>query len=160
MADDRDRVAALYDLHGPAIYRRCVKLLPEPDAAEAASQQVFKALMLKRGRLRDPVKALPFIYREATAHCLAARVRIGRREPVEDLDVIAPAALGYPERILEQHVLSRFEAPVQAVAVGALVDGMEPEELSWALGVPLPVVKEKLAQFLASAKKFVLRSSL
>jgi len=161
MADDRERVARLYDLHGPVIYRRCLKLLRDEGAAEAATQEIFGKLLANRARLRDAIKALPFLYREATAHCLAARVKIARRgaEPLEDLDVIAEAGLGYPERILEQHVLSRFEPDTQAVAVGVLVDGMEQGELARALGVPLQPLKDKLAQFIASVRKFVIRSA-
>lgn len=160
MADDRERVARLYDLHGPVLYRRCLKLLRDEEAAEAAAQEVFGKLLANRARLRDAIKALPFLYREATAHCLAERVKIGRagRAPLEDLDVIAGPELGYPDRVLEQHVLSRFEPDTQAVAVGALVDGMDPEELSRALGLPLQRLKDTLAKFVGSARKFLLRS--
>ena len=48
--DARERVAELYRTYGPAIYRRCVRLLGDREAARDATQEVFGKLM------RDAIK--------------------------------------------------------------------------------------------------------
>lgn len=161
MTDDRKRVAELYQQHGPAIYRRCLRLLRDPDAAQDATQEVFGKLMRDLDRNPDLPDPLPWIFRVATNHCLNERRNAGRRrtEPLPELEIHASAAeVPYPERQLAHHVLSRFDAETQAVAVGVLVDGMEHDELARTLGISSRTVSRKLTRFLGNARKYLLRS--
>ncbi len=64
----------------------------------------------------------------------------------------------YPDRQLSQQVLSRFDVKTQAIAVGALVDGMEQTELASALGLSSKTISRKLTRFLTNAKKFIQRT--
>ncbi len=148
----------LYREYGPVVYRRCVRLLGDRDAARDATQEVFVKLLRADRLLGDAEDVLPWIYRVTTHHCLD--VRRNRAGPaqggVEQLEVAAGAAAPYPERRLAQQVLARFDPTTQAVAVGVLVDGMEREEVAGALGLSRRTVHRKLARFLDGARRLLL----
>jgi RNA polymerase sigma-70 factor (ECF subfamily) len=151
---DRERIVSLYRELGPAVYRRCLRLLKDREAARDATQEVFVKLVRDMGRLADRETALPWIYRVATNHCLNL-LRDARRRPAaaEDaLDVVPGAPTSFPDRQLARQVLSRFDVETQAIAVGVLVDGMEHEELAGALGISRRTVHRKLTRFLERAR--------
>ena len=159
------QVANLYREYGPAVYRRCLRLLGDRAAAEDATQEVFMKLLRDMERLQDRKTVLPWVYRVATNHGLNLRRDAARRGPAavaEDLDLM-PGQSGerpdaYPERQLAQAVLSRFDEQTQAVAVGALVDGMEHEELAKVLGISTRSVSRKLGRFLENARRHLVTS--
>ncbi len=155
-----DHIAGLYKTWGPAIYRRCLRLLRDQEAARDATQEVFRKALSSPEKLADPDTALPFIYRIATNHCLNERRNTGRRGETElmDLDVASDQA-DFPQRRLVQRVLSRFDAKTQSIAVAVLVDGMEHEEVADALGLSRKTVSRKLARFLEHARKYLERSA-
>lgn len=155
-----DRIAELYRTWGPAIYRRCLRLLRDPEAARDATQEVFRKALSSPGKLADSATALPFIYRVATNYCLNERRNAGRRGETElvDLDV-ASIHPDFPQRRLVQRVLSRFDSRTQSIAVGVLVDGMEHEEVADVLGISRKTVSRRLARFLEHARKYLERSA-
>jgi len=155
-----DRIAELYRTWGPAIYRRCLRLLRDQEAARDATQEVFRKALSSPEKLADPDAALPFIYRVATNHCLNERRNLGRRGETKlaDLD-IASSHPEFPQRRLVQRVLARFDARTQSIAVGVLVDGMEHEEVADALGISRKTVSRRLARFLEHARKYLERSA-
>jgi len=156
----RADIAELYRTWGPAVYRRCLRLLRDTEAARDATQEVFRKALSSPEKLDDPDLALPFIYRVATNHCLNERRNAGRRGEMEldDLDV-ASEHPQFPQRRLVQRVLSRFDVKTQSIAVGVLVDGMEHEEVASALGISRKTVSRKLARFLDHARKYLERSA-
>jgi RNA polymerase sigma-70 factor (ECF subfamily) len=162
MAQGRTRAAELYATYGPAVYRRCLKLLRDREAARDATQDVFVKLVRDIERFEGTEDPLPWIYRVTTNHCLNL-LRAARRhgEPValED-EVLAAAApqAGSADRVLARSVLSRFDEGTQAVAVGVLVDGMEHEELAGALQISRKTVQRRLDRFLARARDLLGRS--
>jgi RNA polymerase sigma-70 factor (ECF subfamily) len=153
-----DRATELYRTYGPAVYRRCLKLLRDPEAAKDATQEVFVKLLGDTDRFERMETALPWLYRVATNRCLNV-LRDRRRHGEEDLGewevADAAAAPSYPDRQLAQAVLSSFDEGTQAVAVGVLLDGMGHEELASALGLSRKTVERRLARFLAGARKLV-----
>lgn len=163
MADRRAHAAELYSTYGPAVYRRCVKLLRDREAARDATQEVFMKLVQDMARLEDREDVLPWIYRVTTNHCLnllRSRKRTGTTVALDEpgLALAAPgrdAAAAYPDRALAHSVLSAFDEGTQAVAVGVLVDGMEHEELARALGVSRKTVQRRLDRFLARARSLL-----
>jgi RNA polymerase sigma-70 factor (ECF subfamily) len=161
-AESRAQVAALYARYGPAIYRRCLRLLRDTESARDATQEVFRKLLREPRMLGTAEVALPFIYRVALNHCLNERrnlLRRGPHEELEDLEVASDVPHdSYPSRELAQQVLKRFDADTQAVAVAVLVDGMEHEEVAQVLGMSRKTVSRKLQRFLDNARKFLLRS--
>jgi RNA polymerase sigma-70 factor (ECF subfamily) len=145
------------------VYRRCLRLLQDREAARDATQEVFVKLVRDMARLEDRESALPWIYQVATHHCLNLRRNAARRreeelEPALEVSGGAPAADLFPERQLAGRVLARFDATTRAVAVGVLVDGMEHEEVAEALGISRRTVSRKLARFLGNARKYLARS--
>lgn len=157
---ERDHIAELYRTWGPAIYRRCLRLLRDPEAARDATQEVFRKALGSKEKLADPEVALPFIYRVATNHCLNERRNSGRHGETELMDLdVASHHPGFPQRRLVQRVLSKFDAKTQSIAVGVLVDGMEHEEVADALGISRKTVSRKLARFLENARKYLERSA-
>jgi RNA polymerase sigma-70 factor (ECF subfamily) len=160
--DESAGVAQLYRDLGPAVYRRCLALLRDHEAARDATQEVFRKLLRDPARLGDRQAALPWLYRVATNHCLNERRnrrRRGEEGLADDLPLAdhAPNDL-VPDRQLAQSVLSRFDRQTQAVAVGVFVDGMEHEELAQALGISRRTVLRKLDRFVENARKFLTRS--
>ena len=159
MADGPSRAGALYRTYGPAVYRRCLKLLQDAEAAKDATQDVFLKLVRDMDRLEDEM-ALPWIYRVATNHCLNL-LRSRRRRGVqvdawdEDLELHPAGEAAYPAAALARSLLARFDGGTQAVALGILVDGMEQEELARALGISRKTVQRRLARFLAGARALV-----
>lgn len=158
-----ETVAALYKEYGPAVYRRCYGLLRDREAAQDATQEVFRKLLRDERRLAGRDDVLPWIWRVATNHCLNQR-RNARRHGEEELPMDLPVSDSLdpdqvPSRQLAQQVLSRFDAETQAVAVGVLVDGMEHQEVADALGISRRTVLRKLDRFLENARKFVERST-
>lgn len=162
MPDARVRAADLFERYGPAVYRRCRRLLGDGEAARDATQEVFVQLVRNMRRLEDRETVLPWVYRVATNHCLnlrRARQRQGLSEGV-DLEVLPSAAsTSYPDRQLAAAVLSRFDPTTQAIAVGILVDGMEQQEAAAALGLSVRTVSRKLERFLVNARKYLARSA-
>jgi RNA polymerase sigma-70 factor (ECF subfamily) len=162
LGEHRSTVGELYRTYGPVVYRRCLRILKDPEAAKDATQEVFMKLIRDMARLEDRETVLPWIYRVATNHCLNHRRNATRRG--EDLD--APplelaASTGpdtVPDRQLVQQVLARFDTTTQTVAVGVLVDGMEQEEVAEVLGISRRTVARKLARFLELARQHVDRS--
>ncbi len=162
MAEGHSRAAELYALYGPAVYRRCLRLLRDEEAARDATQDVFVKVVRNMERFEDRENAMAWLYTVATRHCLNAlrdRRRRGQSMPVDDLELAAPESpSGLPGRVLARSVLSRFDEGTQAVAVGILVDGMEQEEVASALGVSRKTVQRRLERFLERARAAVLGS--
>jgi RNA polymerase sigma-70 factor (ECF subfamily) len=154
----RERAAELYRTYGPAVYRRCLKLLRDKEAASDATQEVFVKLVRDIAKLDDPAIVLPWLYRVATNHCLnALRNKSRRGEAPLDLQVADEATVEapFPDRHLVGTILSQFDEGTRAVAVGVLVDGMGHEELAGALGISRKTVERRLARFLERARKLV-----
>jgi RNA polymerase sigma-70 factor (ECF subfamily) len=156
--DHREAAARLYRDYGPAVYRRCLRLLHNREAAQDATQEVFVRLVRNMTWLGERDDVLPWIYRVTTNHCLNVLRDSGRRgEDVLPHDVESDgrsATDALPDRRLAQELLHRFDASTQAVVVGVFVDGMEREEIAAALGISKRTVSRRLERFLASSRRF------
>jgi RNA polymerase sigma-70 factor (ECF subfamily) len=157
--DHREAAARLYREYGPAVYRRCLRLLHDREAAQDATQEVFVRLVRNMGRLEGRGDALPWIYRVTTNHCLNV-LRDSGRHGEDDLSpeiesAGRSAADILPDRRLAQELLGRFDPATQAVVVGVFVDGMEREEIAAALGISKRTVSRKLERFLSSSRRFM-----
>jgi RNA polymerase sigma-70 factor (ECF subfamily) len=162
VADPGGRAAALYREYGPAVYRRCLRILRDPEAAKDATQEVFMKLVRDMSRLEERETVLPWIYRVATNYCLNHRRNASRRgddAAVPDLELADSTPTDtLPSRAIAQQVLARFDETTQAVAVGVLVDGMEHEEVAELLGISRRTVARKLERFLDTARAYLSRS--
>jgi RNA polymerase sigma-70 factor (ECF subfamily) len=157
---DRDEVSQAYRRLGPMTYRRCLRLLCNPESARDATQEVFVRALRHAHKLPPDRECLPWLYRVATNHCLN-RIRDGRRlefRRPEDL----PDSLQGPgtERWLSARqrlvaLLDRVDATTARIAVYAHMDGMTQEEIAEVTGlsranvsVRLVRIKQKLRQLL------------
>ena len=154
----RQRAAELYRTYGPAVYRRCLGLLRDREAAKDATHDVFMKLVRDLAKNDDAAIVLPWIYRVATNHCLNVlrhRAWHGESE-LGDQELASGAAdPALDERNLARTVLSQFDEATQAVAVGVLVEGMGHEELGATLGMSRSTVERRLTRFLDHARKFL-----
>jgi RNA polymerase sigma-70 factor, ECF subfamily len=158
----RDRAADFYRRHGPAVYRRCLRLLRNREAARDATQEVFVKLVSRLDDLPPEAPVLAWLYRVASNHCLNVR-RAGRHRgedrPEGDLlQLEAAPGRDLPDLALARQVLARFDEVTRLVAVGVLVDGMEHEEVAVVLGISRRSVARKLERFLDSSRRFLVAS--
>src|SRR5512142_1360611 len=72
-SDRSAEVERLYREYGAVVYRRCLRLLRDREAARDATQEVFVKLLRDMSKLAGRETALPWIYRVATNHCLNVR---------------------------------------------------------------------------------------
>ena len=147
-------IEALYRKLGPFIYRRCVKILRDPDRARDATQEVFVRVIRHRAAIRDEDDAgyLPYIYRIATNCCLNM-IRDGRFEiaalPVETAArSFAPAQDGIAGAATMVAALrGRVDEESMSIAYMAIIDGMTQDEIADALDVSRKTVGKKLGRF-------------
>jgi RNA polymerase sigma-70 factor (ECF subfamily) len=151
-----ERVVRLYREWGPVVFRRCLRLLHDPEAARDATQEVFVKLVRESHRLADPEATLQWVYRVATNLCLNlsrnARRRPQARDPEAALELAPSSSPSLPDGRLARQLLSRFDARTQAIAVGVLVDGMEHEEVAGLLGVSRKTVQRTVSRFLERSR--------
>lgn len=150
-------IERLYREFGPAIYRRCLKLLRSPSEAEDATQEVFVRAVRTLSRFTYGETALPWIYQIATRHCLHL-LRDGARHAAAQ-HRLAPgeangADLGHAlaDRQLAGRLLARFDERTALIAVYALVDGMTQEEVAASLELSRKTVGTHLNRFVERAR--------
>jgi RNA polymerase sigma-70 factor (ECF subfamily) len=159
---EREKVVELYKLYGPAIHRRCLRLLGDKDAVHDATQEVFIRLIRNVGKLQTRDSAIRWIYRVSLNYCLHLIRNAARHseEPIaadeerttnDGLDVVA-------DRQLVRKVLSRFDKQTQAVALGVLGYGMEHEEVAQVLGISSTTVGRRLRRFSVNSRKYLHRT--
>lgn len=157
------RADRLYRTYGPAVYRRCLRLLRNRDAALDATQDVFVKLVRDLAKVAGRGPILTWLYRVTTNHCLnTLRTAHFRGEDRLELDLAPPAEPpGDPssDRLLARAVLRRFDEVTQAIAVAVLVDGMAHEEVAGLLGLSRRSVARKLERFLDGARAFLAASA-
>ena len=152
--------ATLYRLHGAVVYRRCLRLLRDREAARDATQEVFVRLVRDELHLFSREDVLPWLYRVATNHCLNVR-RAARHRATIALDDVAEPACPASDRLdhlLAERVLARFDAVTRYVAVAVLVDEQEQEEVAQALGLSRRTLARKLERFLEQARRHLVVS--
>jgi RNA polymerase sigma-70 factor (ECF subfamily) len=154
-------VVRLYREWGPVVFRRCLRLLGDPEAARDATQEVFVKLVRESGRLEDPEATLRWVYRVATNLCLNlkrdARKRPGVTDPEAVLELAPAPTPSLPDGRLARELLARFDDRTQAVAVGVLVDGLEHEEVAGILGISRKTVQRTLNRFLERSRLLLAR---
>lgn len=162
-ASAREQVEGLYRRYGPVIYRRCLRLLHDPEEARDVTQEVFIKLIQELKRVGARGLSIRWVYRVTTNHCLNV-LRDGSRtskDPIElHLDTwVAPAPCGPAEAQLVRAVLSRFDAVTQSVAVAVFVHEMEYDEVAALLGISRRTICRKVERFLLNARKYLHRST-
>lgn len=150
------RAGALYRQHGPLVYRRCLRLLRDPEAARDATQEVFLKLVRGEGALFDREDLAPWLYRVATNHCLNLR-RDARHHAETALDEgMEPAAERQGDgldALVVRRLLARFDGVTQVIATAILVDEQDQEDVAATLGISRRTMARKLDRFLEVARR-------
>ena len=161
-ASQREQVAELYRLYAPAIQRRCLRILGDPDAGGDATHEVFLRLLANVAKLETRDSAIRWIFRVSVNHCLHVRRNAARRGESSDPGFGDPGMAGgidvVAHRQLAQKVLSRFDDKTQAVALGVLVGGMEHDEVGELLGISSNTVSRRLQRFVVNSRKYLKRT--
>ncbi|MCM2333264.1 MAG: sigma-70 family RNA polymerase sigma factor [Anaeromyxobacteraceae bacterium] len=152
--------AALYRAHGEIVYRRCLRLLRDPETARDATQEVFLKLVRARAHLGDREDVVPWLYRVATNHCLNLERDWRRHGETALEDGPEPACPGCDpvDRLLVQRLLTRFDAVTRLIAVAVLVDEREHEEVAAALGLSRRTMARKLERFVELVRRLLVVS--
>jgi RNA polymerase sigma-70 factor, ECF subfamily len=155
------RAGSLYRRYGAAIYARCRTLLRDRADAEDATQETFVRVFKHLESAIDDAHAKHWIYRVATNVCID-NLRVRSRA----LDPTAFATPGSLERSLEEiladqeiagAIISRAPEKLRDVAWLTYVDGLDAEEVAKMLDVTGHTVRNRLADFLKRARKFIQR---
>lgn len=162
---DLAHITELYRRYGPVVYRRCLKLLANPDDAADATQSVFIKLLRHQRRFEDIDEALPWIFEVATNHCFNLKRDSRRwREQLERAGeyVSEPATEDPTEQLISQQaantLLAQTDEKTREVAMRVLVDEHEHQQVAQSLGVSSKTVQRTLRRFAEQAKKLINRS--
>ncbi len=153
-----DRLTVLYRTYGPIIYARCVSLLADTAAAEAATQETF--MRVHRHLENAPAEALGWIYRIATNYCLnELRDRKHRPAPTDDPPELVVDDASFSDRDLVARIVKRSPEKLRVVAWLHYVDGLEQDEVARTLGISRRSVVNHLAEFAKNARKYAARNA-
>jgi rubrerythrin len=136
-ARDALAVALAAERRAEAFYRDAL-----PRLADAAARALFEELA------REEAEHVALLERRVAAlavdEAAVAPVSAAPRSPPLELE---------PDRASLERVLPLFDAATQAVAMGVLVEGLEPEQVALALGVSHRTVARKLTRFVELARQ-------
>ncbi len=157
---DREELSRLYRSAGPVIYRRCLRLLGDREAAREATQEIFlRALRhYKKLDLSDR-ECLPWLYRVTTNYCLniwRSRESRGAEFSFDEQVDLSHSACAETRMIAIQRIaalLAPFDERTRAIALYTHVDGMTQEEIAQVMGVSRRTVGTKLRAFCRRAAK-------
>jgi RNA polymerase sigma-70 factor (ECF subfamily) len=157
MREGDAEIAQLYRRLGPVVYRRCLRLLLDREAAQDATQEVFLKLLAHPEKLSDPEAAVAWIFEVSTNYCLNQRrdatrrsLRLALQTPGHTLEAPQDALAS---RQLARQVLSAHDSQTQAIALEVFVGDRERLEVAEQLGISRKTVTRKLASFLAEARR-------
>ena len=136
----------LYERLQPVLFRKCLSLLKDEEAARDAAQEVFVKLSRSTEELRDAAAEEQWAVKAAHHHCLNLMRAQGRREAREEAATDAEAVARSPvtARQLGRAVLSRLSDETRSVAVGRFIEGKELAELAEERGLSTRTVSRKL----------------
>ncbi|MFH1531655.1 MAG: sigma-70 family RNA polymerase sigma factor [Pseudomonadota bacterium] len=146
---DRDRVEALYRTYGGQVYRRALRLLGDPDAAETALQEVFVRVLRCLDRYREEERVQHWLFRITTNFCLDRRRARARRPVHVDLEERQaspggdPAAAAAARQILER-VIGEGGRRRRIIACLYHLDGMSQERIAEVTGLSRRTVGKHL----------------
>ena len=146
---EASEIGRLYKRFGPVIYRRCLKLLADPELADDATQEVFVRAVRHAERLRNDRECLPWLYRVTTNFCLNL-IRDLQKMPLLPLTEASqePQKSSLETRYAARQeiaaLLHRLDDTSAAIAVFAYHDGMTQVEIAEVTGLSRRTVGKRL----------------
>jgi RNA polymerase sigma-70 factor (ECF subfamily) len=168
MAHDDAQTADLYRRFSPALYRRALALLGDPQEALDVAQETFLDFLDARSRMRGDASAFTFLYQMATYKAfdrLRRRARWsgllaetsyeeGEQDPVERAADDAEPHGRRVEAACDLALLTQGEKPeVLTAALLYFVEGYTTDEVAQTLELSRKTVGKHLARFAERARK-------
>lgn len=161
MAPTDVQIARLYDQYGGLIYRRCLRILRNPEEASDAMQEVFARAICAWDSWGGEATRLTWLSRIATNHCLnVIRNSKGRREKLEQRKGEAAGAgaglrsFGDIELLdVIRAVMEDMDEDLQRLATLYYFDEMTQAEIAEEVGLSVPTVRKRLRAFIGQARK-------
>jgi len=137
--------AAYRRLEGP-LFRKCLQVLRNEDAARDAAQEVFVKLQAKWEQLESPDAELAWALRAAERHCLNVLRASKRREAREQSDEVGEEHTSSPvtNRQLGRAVLEGLSETSRALVVDTVLHEEEHQAVARKHGVSTKTVGRKL----------------
>lgn len=149
----------IYRRYGPALCRKCERMLGNRDDAEDIVQGLFVDL-LKKGVTEE---SLPYLYRAATNRCLnLIRNRKKRRELLErrTKEQVLPARTLLEDKVVGFELLGRLVAKLDKrsaeILVYRYVDDLTQEEIADTMALSRKTVGKRLKKIAQTARKLSL----
>ena len=148
-ASGSERATELCRTFGPAVYRRCLKLLRDREAARDATQDVFVRAWEKLGTFRGESTFSTWLHRLAVNVVLTHREARGRRRNrfSEDEQLLTSAAARHttPEAAMDlEGALAKLPDGAREIFVLHDVEGYRHEEIAEMLGLATGTSKSQL----------------
>lgn len=151
---ERNELSQIYRRFGPLIYRRCLRLLGDKEAAREATQEVFLRALRHVEKLNtDDRDCLPWLYRVTTNYCFNVWRSKESTEEIfsfdEQLDLVhspnVEERMNAAQRIAQ--ILASVDRQTRSIALLAYVDGMTQKEIAKVLGLSRRTIGKKLRCF-------------
>ncbi len=151
-------VEALYGTYGPMVFRRCLSILRDQEAAYDATQEVFVKLLDSPRTLERVQSPVSYLYRMATNTSLNELKRRRRRAPaagisIEELGRGDEREDAFAAEYLLELLASSFGERTRTIAYCRYADGMGLDEIADFLEVSRSTVRKHLDAFKARARK-------
>ena len=145
-------VAALFEAHGPMVYRRALRLLGNPADAEEAAQDVFVRVIRSSHTYDGRGALVGWLYRMTTNYCLnKIRDRKRRRElfalHVSNQRAAQAGPTTAPDLVMLRWLLAHAEPKLAQAAVYCYLDGLSYREAAELLGTSKRTVGNLLERF-------------
>jgi RNA polymerase sigma-70 factor (ECF subfamily) len=144
----------LFERYGAMVYRRCVAILRNDEAARDAVQEVFLRVIERRQQFRGDSSPSTWLYAVATLHCLQqlrdGAGRLAKLAQLAEQPVAATRSL--EERLAIVQLLDDEPDEVRLMVYLHYVDGWTMDEVADAIGYSRKTVSRRVNGFLATAR--------
>lgn len=147
----------IYLRYGPALLRKCERMLGNRNDAEDIVQELFAELLKKGGG----DESLAYLYRAATNRCLnLIRNRKKRRMLLEqNTPSELPVRTRLEDRVVSQELLQRLVAKLDKKSAEVLIykyiDDLSQEEISEMMSLSRKTVGKRLAKIATTARQLI-----
>jgi RNA polymerase sigma-70 factor (ECF subfamily) len=152
---DSQLIAQLFKQHGPAVYRRALRMLGNAADAEEATQEIFIRVVRAADGFEDRSQVTTWLYQIATNYCLNV-LRDRKRHATAYEEHIAPEAESQQttpaapdDMAMLRTLLAKAPEREAAAVICVHLDGMSHEEAAVVLGVSKRTVGNLIERFQA-----------
>lgn len=156
MSDSKTVVKELYERYGPMVYRRCLAILKDEEAAYDGLQEVFLKIVDRPQLLEGLDSPLAYLFRIATNHCLD-QLRKNRFRAAQILEEGSVGASDSEDGLAADIIIDLLSAGMnrrwRAIAYYRYVDGLSLDEIAEQVGLSKSAVRRQLDGFKEKARR-------